>query len=239
MSAYQNRISSVRLVIGFLCGLIPMKIVGQDEVPKPFNGLIETGKNYLAERVMVFSPEEIEKYIKRVEEAAAKNPKWYREYSEAAKPGVPLPYHENLGLTLPEYQEYRALWGKREIKVLEKVGLRLEKRSGKWRVLVGGREGTAISLLRYNDETDSFQSTNGEMERIEDIEASAETLLGEWTGVEWRFDEETGLGRIKENFALGKSGDDKFGYVVYRLQDLSSTGRVLLDRSLILRFPRS
>lgn len=213
-------------------------VVAQGEPPEVFEGLIEPNRDYQAERVIVASPEEIEKYIKLVEEGAAKNPEWYREYSETAKPGVPLPYHKNLNLTPQEYQEYRALWAKRKVKVLENIGIRMEKRGGEWRILVGGPNGTAISLLRYDEAGDFFRSTSGKLKRIEDIDASAETLLGAWTGKEWRYEEETGLGKLKENFALGKSDDEKFGYLVYRLQDVSAAGNVLLDRSVIVRFPR-
>jgi len=210
---------------------------GETGFPKVLVPYLEANRDYIAERGMVVSPEEIEKYIKLVEEGAAKNPEWYDEYSNAAKPGEPLPYHKNLNLTPQEYQEYLALWAKREFKTLEKVGMRVEERDGKWRILVGGREGTAISLLRYDAEKDVFHSTNGEMKRIENIDASAETLLGAWTGVEWRFEEESGLGRVKENFAVGKSGDGRFGYLVYRVQDVTTTNRVLKDQSVVIRIP--
>lgn len=230
----RSRLYAFFFVLGLLtCGN------AQDELPKPFQPYLEANRDYVAERVTVVTPEAIEKYLKLVEEAARENPEWYREYSEGAKPGVPLPYHKNLNLTPQEYQEYLDLWGQRDFKVLERMKLRVEQRNGKWRILVGGREGTAISLLRYDEEGDYFQSTNGRLERIEDIDASADTLLGAWKGVEWRFEEESGLGRTKENLALGKAEDGEHGFLVYRLQDVTSTNRVLLDQSVILRFPRS
>lgn len=217
--------------------LLTVLAAGQEKLPTAFEPYFEANRDYEAERITVVTPVEIEKYLKLVEEGAAKNPEWYSEYSQAAKPGAPLPYHKNLNLTPQEYQEYLALWAKREIKSVEKVGMRVEFRNGNWRVLVGGRAGTVISLLRYVEKEDLFVSTNGKMVRIDDINASAETLLGEWKGIEWRYEEETGLGKMKENFGLGKTTDGKHGFLVYRLQDVTSTNRLLLDQSVIIRFP--
>ena len=217
--------------------VLTLALAGQEKVPEVLAPYFEANKDYAAERITVSTPAGIEKYLKLVEEGAAKNPEWYAEYSQAAKPGAPLPYHKNLNLTPQEYQEYLALWAKREIKVIDKVGLRVVLRNGNWRILVGGRAGTVISLLRYDAEKDVFRSTNGKMERIEDIDAAPETLLGAWKGVEWRYVEETGLGRLKENLGVGKAVDGKHGFLVYRLQDVTSTGRLLLDQSVLIRFP--
>ncbi|NJM39137.1 MAG: hypothetical protein HC845_15500 [Akkermansiaceae bacterium] len=75
------------------------------------------------------------------------------------------------------------------------------------------------------------------MKRIEDIKADSNNILGEWSGKEWKFEEETGLGKMKENFAIGRLGDPNFGIIVYRAQELSSEGSRLLDKSLVVRFP--
>jgi hypothetical protein len=171
-----------------------------------------------------------------VKEGAKKDPAWYEEYSKNAKPGVPLPFHKNLNLSTEEYQEYLTLWGKREFKVLEKLGVMLEQRRGEWSFRLSGT-GAMVSLLRYDEKEDAFRSTNGMMKRIEDIDAAAETILGEWKGVEWRFEEETPLGKTKENLALGKSADGKFGFLVYRLQDITANNTVLEDVSRVIRFP--
>jgi hypothetical protein len=95
----------------------------------------------------------------------------------------------------------------------------------------------AISTLRYHPEEDVFRSPNGELARIDDIDAEPQSILGAWTGHEWKFEEETGLGKTKENFALGRMAGGRFGLVVYRMQELSSEGTRLLDRSVVIRFP--
>ena len=207
----------------------------QAKVPAPFSSYMKADKNYKGEIVAVIPPKEIQNYINLVKEGAKKNPEWFKEYSAKAKPGVPLPFHENLGLSTKQYAEYRALWDKREFKAIQKVGLRLEAIGDQWRILVTG-EGARISLLRFDAKKGVIVSPNGELKRIDDIDADADTILGAWKGAEWKFEEETGLGKTKENLALGNTADKKFGFLVYRLQDVTTTNRIMHDRSMVIRF---
>lgn len=207
------------------------------EVPKVFAGLFEQDVPKKGAIGMVMPPAEIDKYIAKVETSARKDPKWFREFSGQAKNGTPLPYDERLGLTKAEYDDYLALWNKREFKPMEEVMLQLRQSSGdSWTIFSTGAAST-IATLRYDAKNDTFRSPNGELKRIGDIAADSSSVLGEWTGLEWKFDEETGLGKIKENIALGRLAGDKYGLIVYRAQELSTEGTRLLDKSLIIRFP--
>jgi hypothetical protein len=206
------------------------------EVPKVFAGLFEQDVPVKGHIGVVLPPPEIDKYVAKVEAAARKDPKWFREFSGAAKPGLPLPYDARLGLTQAEYEEYLVLWNKRQFKPMEEVMLLLRQTSGEtWSVTSTGNA-SAFSTLRYDPKGDLFRSPNGELKRIEDIKADSTSILGEWTGMEWKFEEETGLGKTKENIALGRLADKKYGLIVYRAQELSSEGTRLLDKSLVVRF---
>lgn len=207
-----------------------------DEVPDVFKGLFEKDIPVRAQIGMVVPPTEIDKHIAKVEAAARQHPEWFREYSTASSPGTPLPYHEKLGLTRLEYDDYIALWRKREFRPMEEVMLMLRKSSGDtWSIISTGEAG-AISTLRYQLDTGNFRSPNGELTRIEDIKTEPDSILGEWSGPEWKFEEETSLGLTKENLAMGKFADGKHGLIVYRVQEVSSEGTRLLDRSLVIRF---
>lgn len=206
------------------------------EVPKVFAGLLEQDVPKKGSIGMVMPPPEIDKYVAKVETAARKDPKWFREFSGQAKAGAPLPYDERLGLTKAEYDEYLALWNKRDFKSMEEVMLLLRQNAGgTWTITSTGAAST-LSTLRYEASSDSFRSPNGELKRIADITADSSSVLGEWTGMEWKFEEETGLGKIKENLALGRMAGDQFGIIVYRAQEMSSEGTRLLDKSLVIRF---
>lgn len=189
--------------------------------------------------VRVEPPKEIKEFVKKVEDAAKKDPVWFKAYSKEAKAGVPLPYHEKLGLSKKEYDTYLKLWDARKIVPLKdgNVIVRLEEPAdGEWMVRVSGK-GTPISLLRYQEADDTVVSPNGVLTRLDDIAADPRSILGEWTGHEWKFEEEDGLGLTKENFAIGKLADNKWGLIVHRLQSISPAGRLLFDRSLVVRFP--
>lgn len=206
------------------------------DVPDVFKGLFEEGIPVRGNIGFVVPPPEIEKFIGKVETAAKKDPTWFREYTEAAEPGTPLPFHEKLGLTQEEYDEYTKLWEKRDFKSSEEVVLLLRKSFGDtWTVTATG-DASVISTLRYDPSEDSFRSPNGVLKRLEDISASPSSILGDWSGREWRFEEETGLGKIKENLALGTYDEKPFGLIIYRIQELSSEGSRLLDKSLCIRF---
>jgi hypothetical protein len=206
------------------------------QTPKVFKGLLEKDVAVKANIGIVVPPPEIEKYIAKVEASARKNKEWFAEYTKTAKPGAPLPYHDNLGLTKEEYDDYLALWEKRDFKSTEEVVIVLRETFGKTWSLTATGEAGIISTLRYDPEKDVYRSPNGEMKRLEDIKAEATSILGAWSGHEWRLEEDTGLGKIKENFAIGRYDDKEYGLVVYRVQEISSEGSRLLDKSLVLRF---
>jgi hypothetical protein len=206
------------------------------EVPKVFAGLFEQNIPIKGEIGVVIPPPEIDKYVAKVEAAARKDLKWFREFSSQAKPGAPLPYDERLGLTKPEYEEYLALWSKREFKLREEVMLLLRQNAGDSWSLTATGGASLFSTLRYDAKNDSFRSPNGELKRIDDVKADSTSILGEWSGSEWKFEEETGLGKIKENFAIGRFAGNHHGIIVYRAQELSTEGTRLLDKSLVVRF---
>ncbi|MBK1817924.1 hypothetical protein JIN84_20045 [Luteolibacter yonseiensis] len=206
------------------------------EVPKIFAGLFEQEVPVKAQIGVVMPPKEIDSYIAKVEKAARSDPKWFREFSASARPGAPLPYDERLGLTKAEYDEYMVLWNKREFKPMEEIIMVLRPSAGDTWTLTSTGGASAFSTLRYSAANDSFRSPNGELKRIDDIKAESTSILGEWSGFEWKFEEDTGLGKIKENFAIGRFADKKYGIIVYRAQELSTENTRLLDKSLVVRF---
>jgi hypothetical protein len=224
-------------LIPLLVAAFAASSLSAQEVPAVFSGLLQAGVPARGQIGMVVPPMEIDKFVAKVEASARKEPEWFREFSAAAKPGVPLPYDERLGLTKEEYAEYLALWNKREFKPVEEVMLILrESPAGVWKIFSTGNASSLVTL-QYSAKNDEFRSPNGVLKRIEDIKADASSILGEWTGSEWKIELDTGLSKIKENFALGRMADKRHGLVVYRVQELSSEGTRMLDNSLVIRFP--
>lgn len=216
---------------------IALTVTATAQVPKPFEGLFQKDVPVRGQIGVPMPPPAIEKYIAKVEAAAQQDPKWFREYSAQAKPNEPLPYHEKLGLTKAEYDEYLKLWSQREFRQMgEDVMLLLRQKSNDTWTLTATKGASPISLLTYVAKDDVFESVNGKLTRGEDIKTDPDSILGAWTGTEWKFEEETTLGKTRENIAFGRYTDGKYGLVVYRFVDVSSEGSKLADRSIVVRF---
>lgn len=208
------------------------------QVPKPFAGLFEKDIPVRGQIGVPMPPPEISKYIAKVEAAAEKDIKWFKEYSALQKANAPLPYHEKLGLTKEEYDDYLKLWSKREFKpITDDVMLLLRQKSPDTWALTATGAAAPLSIITYSSKDDTFRSANGKMTRAEDIHAEAESVLGAWSGSEWKFEEESTLGKTRENIAYGRFADGKFGVIVYRFLEVSSEGTKLADKSLAIRFP--
>ena len=185
--------------------------------------------------VLVEPPEEIKKYLEKVSAASRKNPEWFREYSAKHASGVPMPFHENMGLTKKEYEDYLKVWDQRKFKVIERVGIKLEERSGNWVIRTSGTA-FPISLLKYDPKKDVFKSTNGELVKMPDVNSPKASILKAWKGHEWQFEKKSSLSTLRETLAIGAAADGKYGFLIYRLQEVSSTGRLLVDDSKVIRF---
>ncbi len=208
------------------------------EAPEFLRDWLQVDQPVKAEVIVVLPPPDIEKYIAKVEKAAAAQPDWFAQFSKNAKPGVPLPYDEKLGLTKEEYAAYLVLWQQRESKVVEEVGLLLRHTNeGQWLILASGAAGP-LSTLKFDEKSDQWKSANGVMSRIADVHAEPMSILGEWKGREWRFEETSSLSRVKENLAIGVTADLGHALLVYRAQEVSSEGSILLDKSVVVRLKK-
>lgn len=230
----QRTSSAVALVFFLVIGFYS-PVVAESKTPELLAKFLLKDKAVPGDVGAIVPPEEINKYITKVQEAAKADPEWHKEYAKKAKPGIPLPWHEKLGLTKEEYADYLKQWDKREFKTVQQVLVRLEEpKPGEWMIRVSGI-GMPISLLRFDAKTGSFKSPNGELKRIEDINAEPRSILGAWKGHEWRYEKKTEFISTKENMALGKYNDGKHCLLIYRLQE-STSGLRLADKSLIIRF---
>lgn len=233
-------------IVSYVLAIILFSVVGlraDSTVPSVFKAYFKKGVDVSGEVGSVALPEGINQYIKKIREAVNTDPEWYQEYQKKSEPGVVLPWHEKLGLTQEEYSEYVKLWGERRFQVTHQVTLKLEEsNSGEWAIRVSG-VGMPVNLLRFMAATQSFRSpnSNGELIRIDDVDASAETILGGWEGQEWKYEEVSGSAFKMERIALGKltntgkGGAGKRSLLIYRFRE-KVAGEGLVDRSIVIRF---
>jgi len=195
------------------------------------------GEYVQAEFGTVRPPAAINPYLAKLRHAANTDPEWFQNYSKSIKADQPMPYHEKLGITKEEYEEYLALWKQRTFKELKRVDLRLEKKKDDtWMIRATG-PGFPIQALTFSPDFQTIISPNGTLKRTTDISSNQNALLGAWTGAEWMLESKGSISDTRENFAIGKQANNTAGYLLYRIQEVSSTGRVLYDNQILLQFP--
>ncbi|MFT5883524.1 MAG: hypothetical protein ACI9FG_002041 [Crocinitomicaceae bacterium] len=211
-------------------------VASAGEVPEALAACFDKDKPVKAQIIAIVPPKEFEGFVQKLSEAAQKDPEWFAEHSKKS-PGSPLPlFDEKLGMSQEEYDNYEKLWASRTAKKLADTSLMLtEVGDGQWKINASG-PASILTLLRYDPKKNTFTSPNGELEAIASIAAPERSLLGAWTGKEWRFEADNSLTKSKENVALGTSSDGKYSFLVYRLQEVTSRGKPLFDKSLVIRF---
>lgn len=58
--------------------------------------------------------------------AIANNQEWWLDFVKKAEPGKPLPYHENCGLTRPEFEEFMQFAGNRKLHITSEATIRIK-----------------------------------------------------------------------------------------------------------------
>ena len=203
---------------------------------------LDVGKPVDAQFIQVQPDESIEKYAKLIAEAKKKDPEWFAEHELKGKPGTPLKFDEKL-MTKEQYDGYLAAWDKRKIVGVpgpsgDPVRLKVEliKEGDKYLIsVVGARQPIPIGTLDYDPKKDIYTSMNGDLKFLEEIKAPKESSLRGWTGYEWKSEQKMGKITTKQNIAIGRSEDKKFGYLIYRFQQTYEE-RLMNSKSYYIRF---
>jgi len=214
-------------------------VLSAAEPPAILGQYLEPNKVSKGEVVRLDIPAEFLKFRELLKQAQKADPEWYKKSQEKAGEDNPIPpYNAKLGMTKAEYDKYVGLWEQRAYKRVAdgKVQVILtEDGDNDWVINVSGK-GMPVSLLKYVTKKDQFESSNGTLLRIEDIKSPKESVYREWSGQEWRYFNDGDLVKTKENVAIGRTGDGKFGLLIYSLQELSGQGKPLADDLLMIRF---
>ncbi|MGJ8657153.1 MAG: hypothetical protein ACSHX6_11940 [Akkermansiaceae bacterium] len=209
------------------------------EPPTVLGQYLEPDKVTKGEVVQLDIPSGFLKFRDFLKQAQEADPEWYKAHQEKAGKENPIPpFDTKLGMTKAEYDKYVALWEQRSYKRIEDGEVHLilkEDGENEWVINISGK-GMPVSLLKYIAAQDQFKSSNGTLIRIEDIKSPKESIYREWSGQEWRYFNDGDLVKTKENIAIGRTGDGKYGLLIYSLQELSGNGSPLADDLLMIRF---
>jgi len=174
-------------------------------------------------------------YQRKIQVAADSDPDWFTEYRKSVKSGLPYPFHEKMGMSKSEYDDYLKLWEQRKFQVLTPVEIKLTKNKDGEFTIIGAGPAAKFSLFKYQPKSDTFSSLKGKLNRIKDIKAEPLSILGQWTGQEWKLQKTDDYATLKENIAIGKLADSKNGILIYRFQEISQFAP--FQDSILIRFP--
>lgn len=200
---------------------------------------LDVNKPVQAEFIQVHPDPSMEIYGKLIEAARKKDAKWFDEHQSSAQAGTPIPYHEKL-MTKKEYDSYLKAWNNRKIEPVKgddgkpvRMPVKLTKEpNGNYVINIPD---LPLCLLQYSPKTNTFSSMLGELQFLENVDAPAESSLRAWTGYEWKGVKKGTFDTTKQNFAIGRTGDGKYGYIIHRVQQFCAT-KSLSDKRFVLRF---
>ena len=202
---------------------------------------LDVNKPVDAQFIQVTPHESMEKYAALILKAKAKDPEWFIEHEKKGEAGTPLIFDEKL-MTKEEYADYLKSWDKRKITPVRgqnglpaKLKIELTKESNDvYRIYVSGGV-VPFSALEYKPKTDSWISLFGELTSIDPINAPKNSSLRAWKGFEWKSEKIDGSVLSKQNVAIGRSADKKYGYLIYRFQQIAN-GKLMANQSYFMRF---
>jgi hypothetical protein len=170
------------------------------------------------------SPKVVE-MSERLQQVAAKDPNWWREYAGQYPPGTPVPYHEKMEVTREEYLEFVELSARPSLIKYGEVLLEVSSpQQGVFRISAGDTvpemDGIQVDLVRDRIETPFGQAVqktfvNRDMEK--------QKLTGTWEGVQWEHLEvdTTAQKATSINFALGRLDESNTGILYYRVMRMT------------------
>jgi hypothetical protein len=168
------------------------------------------------------TPARLDELTEAIRAATRENPAWWNDYRTNAPEGEPLPYHENLGVTEEEYEEFLSLLGTKTLVKRGEVSLSVTSKDNSIYALNCTDTLATIQGVVIDLDKDRVETPFGTAEEKIYIEASPQQkLTGPWSGVEWKLveiEDEKATGRVVQ-LALGKLEESGRGILYYKGSD--------------------
>lgn len=165
------------------------------------------------------APPRAQALMARLQAAMRQNSQWWLEYTKQhARPGEPLPYHVNFGITEPEYQEMLTLLNQLQLAEVGSAELTVRAAGQHRFVLDGGTALPDLTGIVVDLEKNRVETPFGHTSTSNPIQASEEQrATGPWNGVSWKHEALTGDGTSGTliNFNLGRLQESGRGILYY------------------------
>lgn len=165
-----------------------------------------------------FTPE-IRSLTDKLTENLQKNSDWFKQYSSQLTPGERIPYHPNMGLTEPQYQQ---LLGGEERKRLTPTGgtrLSFDWRADDVLTISGLPDEAPFDSLLYEGVSDSLITSFGTL--TGSISAKGE-LGGDnstgWEGRLWATERKDDKGQLSIVYVIGELDESNRGVFIHEIK---------------------
>ncbi len=209
--------------------------------PEPVSNYLPGDKMVEGSVVVVILQDELKPYmdkmLKKMDTYSLEKKKELVETIKE-KPGQPVPYNDDIGLTKEEYQKYLECWKKTQIKDIAPVmiGVMNSGERDVWNLVTLAKNGPLpLSTLKFNEKKNVWTSLNGELKFVEDIKNDDANLYGAWEGKEWKLEKKDILSEVTETITIAKTSDAKYAYIMYNILEKTPEGMIIDNSSIVLR----
>lgn len=173
------------------------------------------------------APARMVELTKKMQEAVAKDPDWWRSHLAKAKPGEPLSYDVRTGWTKSEYEDFLSLRSKMTVVKVNTAKVRV-KRDEHQVVISFGEQLSEFGEVVLDTKSDTVTTPFGVAgTRIQISATEKQQATGPWEGIQWkleRVDEESGISTLIK-FSLGKLKDNGRGILVYDAKQIGEKSK--------------
>ncbi|GLO63458.1 hypothetical protein MACH09_39660 [Vibrio sp. MACH09] len=173
------------------------------------------------------APPEIQEIGVRIQQSLQKNSDWANEFMSNLKPGRPMPYHPNLGVSESEYKKF--VDGVKTTQLIKVGETKLNFSIKDDTVVLAGLFGPSNSdLVVYNVKQDTVVVMDLPLiERSQINQTKKDSATGRWKGEQWKiesFVSNTNLTFVK--FAIGKFIDRPESVIYVDIKIINGDERV-------------
>lgn len=176
-------------------------------------------------------PERAAELATRMQDAASKNPDWWLEFVQNAEPGMPLPYDSRLGMTEDEYSEFLDLSEQVTARKKGEAILEIVSKGEQAFVLDGGESLPELTEIEFDLARDNVRTPFGVASQRSEVNATEESALGAWSGIEWKLDElaPDGIKGATVTVSIGNLKPSGRALLYYDVKKLTPEGKVRIS----------
>jgi len=178
------------------------------------------------------APPRAAELLARLQQSARENPDWWQEQMKKVKPGEPIPYDPRIGLSQTEYADFLAMSRQMKMQKQGEGEITVTSKGEGVYVLDGGEKLADLTGIEIDAVRREARTPFGVAREQLAFNASNDSALGAWTGVEWKLTGSNPSTRTGANvkLAVGKLHPSERAVLYYNVTKLEPTGttRILI-----------